>query len=90
MRLKPANTATPPSIVRIDPLEHEAEVETPFNNLPWGTRHKSAAQFVFDNRGSIAIVVSQDGNVTALVWRTTLGSDTAHVHAFERLELTMF
>jgi len=90
VRLKAASGDPPSAIVRIDPLEHEAEVETAFNELPWGTRHKSAAQFVFDNRGSIAIVASQDGNVTAFVWRTRPGSDTACLHAFERLELTLF
>jgi hypothetical protein len=90
VRLKAASPITPSPIVRIDPLEHDVEVETAFNTLPWGTRHKSAAQFVFDNPGSLAIVVSQDGNVTAFVWRTRPGSDTAYLHAFERLELTLF
>ncbi|MGH9874610.1 MAG: putative sensor domain DACNV-containing protein [Pyrinomonadaceae bacterium] len=84
VKLKPSNDDIQPKVERIDPLEHEAVAETQ------GTRHTSAARFVFDNPGSVAIVVSQDGNVTAFVWRKPTGSDTASVHAFKRLELTLF
>lgn len=59
--------------------------------LDRGTRHKSAARFVFDNHDSIALVASQDGNVTAYVWRELADfPDYAGVYAFERLELTLF
>lgn len=33
-----------------------------------GTRHQSAAQFIFDQRDSIAIVASQDGRLSVLTW----------------------
>ncbi|MFT4032591.1 MAG: hypothetical protein QM669_09230 [Siphonobacter sp.] len=33
-----------------------------------GTRHLSAAQFVFDQRDSIALVASQDGRFTVFAW----------------------
>jgi hypothetical protein len=33
-----------------------------------GTRHLSAAQFVFDQRDSLALVASQDGRFTVLAW----------------------
>ncbi len=35
---------------------------------PWGTRHKSAAQFVFDHRTALAIVASQDGRLSLFRW----------------------
>jgi len=33
-----------------------------------GTRHLSAAQFIFDQRDSLALVASQDGRFTVLAW----------------------
>jgi len=33
-----------------------------------GTRHQSAAQFVFDQRRAFAIVASQDGRVSVMNW----------------------
>jgi hypothetical protein len=33
-----------------------------------GTRHQSAAQFVFDQKDSLAIVSSQDGKVSIMFW----------------------
>jgi hypothetical protein len=33
-----------------------------------GTRHLSAAQFVADQRDSLALVASQDGRFTAFAW----------------------
>jgi hypothetical protein len=33
-----------------------------------GTRHLSAAQFVYDQRDSLALVASQDGRFTVLAW----------------------
>lgn len=58
-------------------------VHWPVENLPFddrdevklgGTRHGSAAQFVYDQRESIAITVSQDGIVTVFWWDTELDS----------------
>src|ERR1044072_1672495 len=32
--------------------------------MPWGTRHRSAARFVFDQKGTVAIVASADGRLS--------------------------
>ena len=47
----------------IEPFEGYEPFMQPFSSLS-GTRHASAAQFVFDQPGAIAVVASQDGNVT--------------------------
>jgi hypothetical protein len=47
----------------IEPFEQQEARERPFTSLG-GTRHISAAQFVYDQPGTISIVASQDGNVT--------------------------
>src|SRR5207244_13173056 len=52
-------------------------LSTPFEGAPYsavklsdlgGTRHQSAAQFVYDHKGCVAIVCSQDGRVSAMHW----------------------
>jgi len=50
-----------------------------------GTRHQSAAQFVFDQRQSVAFVASQDGIITMLTWHDGVGS----VAAVRHIELTL-
>ncbi len=47
----------------IEPFEGREPSRQPFTGLS-GTRHLSAAQFAFDQPESIAVVASQDGNVT--------------------------
>jgi hypothetical protein len=47
----------------IEPFEGHVETTCHFSSLS-GTRHQSAAQFAYDQPGSIAIAASQDGNVT--------------------------
>ena len=37
-----------------------------------GTRHLSAAQFIFDQRNALALVASQDGNFTIFSWSESL------------------
>jgi hypothetical protein len=50
-----------------------------------GTRHLSAAQFVHDQRGAVALVASQDGRFTIFAWSPC---DTAvHAHRVETLLL---
>jgi len=44
----------------------EASIVHPSQN--GGTRHMSAAQFVYDQRDSIALVASQDGKFTIFAW----------------------
>jgi hypothetical protein len=50
-----------------------------------GTRHLSAAQFVHDQRDSIALVASQDGRFTILEWSPC--EAMVHGHRVETLLL---
>jgi hypothetical protein len=48
-----------------------------------GTRHLSAAQFVQDQRDSIALVASQDGRFTIFAWSPC--EQMVHAHRVETL-----
>ena len=48
-----------------------------------GTRHLSAAQFVYDQRDSIALVASQDGRFTIFAWSPC--EQMVHAHRVESL-----
>jgi hypothetical protein len=50
-----------------------------------GTRHLSAAQFVHDQRDSVALVAGQDGRFTVFAWSTCI--DMVHAHRVETLLL---
>ena len=50
-----------------------------------GTRHLSAAQFVYDQRDAIALVASQDGRFTAFAWSPS--EEMVHAHRIEALLL---
>ena len=50
-----------------------------------GTRHLSAAQFVHDQRDSIAMVASQDGRFTVFAWSPC--EAMVHAHRIETLLL---
>jgi hypothetical protein len=50
-----------------------------------GTRHLSAAQFVHDQHGSIALVASQDGRFTIFAWSPC--EEMVHAHRIETLLL---
>lgn len=50
-----------------------------------GTRHLAAAQFVHDQRGSMAVVASQDGLFTVFVWSEEV--DIVHAHRIDTLLL---
>jgi hypothetical protein len=50
-----------------------------------GTRHLSAAQFVHDQRDSMALVASQDGRFTVFAWSPC--EDVVHAHRVEALLL---
>src|SRR5688500_10340906 len=50
-----------------------------------GTRHLSAAQFVHDQQGSLALVASQDGRFTVFAWSSCEGM--VHAHRVETLLL---
>jgi hypothetical protein len=48
-----------------------------------GTRHLSAAQFVFDQRDTLALVASQDGRFTVFAWSPC--EEMVHAHRVESL-----
>jgi hypothetical protein len=50
-----------------------------------GTRHMSAAQFVQDQRDSVALVASQDGRFTVFAWSPC--EEMVHAHRVESLLL---
>ena len=50
-----------------------------------GTRHHAAAQFVHDQRGSLALVASQDGRFTVFAWSPC--ESMVHAHRVETLLL---
>ncbi len=50
-----------------------------------GTRHLSAAQFVHDQKGSMALVASQDGRFTIFAWSPC--EERVHAHRVETLLL---
>lgn len=50
-----------------------------------GTRHLSAAQFVFDQRDAVALVASQDGRFTIFAWSPA--EDMVHAHQIDILLL---
>ncbi len=50
-----------------------------------GTRHLSAAQFVYDQRDALALVASQDGHFTVFAWSPC--EDMVHAHRVETLLL---
>jgi hypothetical protein len=60
-----------------------AEVVEPA--LLGGTRHLSAAQFVRDQQGAVALVASQDGRFTAFAWSPC--ENMVHAHRIETLLL---
>ena len=50
-----------------------------------GTRHLSAAQFVYDQRDSIALIASQDGRFTIFAWSPC--EEMVHAHRVDSLLL---
>jgi DNA integrity scanning protein DisA with diadenylate cyclase activity len=50
-----------------------------------GTRHLSAAQFVHDQHGALALVASQDGRFTVFAWSGR--DEIVHAHRIEALLL---
>jgi len=84
---------------KIGPRERGAQVEQVLTTEPvvgaaasvvnpehlGGTRHLSAAQFVQDQRDSLALVASQDGRFTVFAWSSCEGM--VHAHRVETLLL---
>ncbi len=72
------------TVVVTEPIEGGAPLITSPAHLG-GTRHLSAAQFVHDQRKSIALVASQDRRFTVFAWSPC--EDSVHAHRVEVLLL---
>jgi hypothetical protein len=80
-KIRALNADTRPETVVVhEPVEGAAEEEVLLARLG-NTRHLSAAQFVFDQRSAVAVVVSQDRVVTILSWDEGYGKVRAIRHA---------
>jgi len=71
-------------IIVTEPIEGGTAERTHPGRLG-GTRHLSAAQFVHDQRGAVALVASQDGRFTIFAWSPC--DDAVHAHQVETLLL---
>ena len=91
VKIKEEEKAASFQITVIDPLDHEDFVGfKPVEDIG-GKRHQSAARFVYQQRDAIALVASQDGNVTAFVWEENEDKpELSALHVYRRLELTLF
>ena len=67
-----------------EPIEGTAALEVVAAQIG-GTRHLSAAQFVHDQRDTLALVASQDGRFTVFAWSPC--ADQVHAHRVEALLL---
>lgn len=56
-----------------EPFKEDKSRPIPVSELGWGMRHSSAAQFVFDQRKAVAIVASQDGELSIFEWNDDCG-----------------
>jgi len=70
------------SIIISEPKKGTEQRRVPIGKWLRGTRHKSAAQFVMDQPGSIAFVVSQDGMISLM----TAGHNKGEVLVYQHLE----
>ena len=71
-------------VVVTEPVEGGAKAVVHATRIG-GTRHLSAAQFVHDQRGSVALVASVDGRFTIFAW--TNCENMVHAHRVEALLL---
>lgn len=50
------------------PFENSKLRKERSSDMPWGTRHKSAARFISDKHDALAIVASHDGKLSVFMW----------------------
>jgi len=85
LKIRPRQTSEPVDrVVVTEPIEGRAMWHEAAARLG-GTRHLSAAQFVFDQHEAVALVASQDGNFTIFRWSEAEGM--VHAHRVEALLL---
>src|SRR5262249_25919078 len=66
-KIKPKGDERPLRVRLTGPFEMSQDTEIGVGAVG-GTRHQSAAQFVYDQRGSIAFVASQDSRLSVMRW----------------------
>jgi hypothetical protein len=67
-KIEKASQDVPEQVLVSEPFEDSRRpTPKPLSDLG-GTRHQSAAQFVFDQRNAFAIVASQDGRISVVTW----------------------
>ena len=76
--------SSPERVIVTEPIEGAA-MSTVSPSQLGGTRHFSAAQFVHDQHGAIALVASQDGRFTIFKWSDR--ENMVHAHRVESLLL---
>lgn len=83
IRRKSGSAAVERMVATEPVLGNEPAVVPPAQN--GGTRHLSAAQFVYDQNDTIALVASQDGRFTIFAWSPC--EDMVHAHRVDALLL---
>jgi len=73
IKIKAKNSDEKPGTLRVsEPFEGSVSEDLDVSSLG-GTRHQSAAQFVFDQRDAVAVVASQDGRLSIFRWDSAEG-----------------
>jgi hypothetical protein len=69
-KIEKSSPDVPDTVLVSEPFEDSRKPKSrPLSDLG-GTRHQSAAQFVFDQHKAFAIVASQDGRISLANWDT--------------------
>lgn len=80
-KIEKASQAVPEQVLVSEPFEDGRQpASKPLSDLG-GTRHQSAAQFVFDQHNAFAIVASQDGRLSVMFWNATKQMVSVFRHA---------
>jgi len=80
-KIEKASHKVPEQVLVREPfIDSRRPTSKPLSDLG-GTRHQSAAQFVFDQNTSFAIVASQDGNISVMNWDDRAGMVSVFRHA---------
>jgi hypothetical protein len=80
-KITPKNSSKPIEQVLVsEPFEGSSHEEK-FTSDLGGTRHQFAAQFVYDQQRSVAVVASQDGRLSVLAWHPGMQMVAVTLHA---------
>lgn len=79
VKIKPISNQEMPLASVSEPFENSIQSMVQVSDLG-GTRHQSAARFVFDQQDALAIVASQDGVISLLAWDKRKGILSAVRH----------